>query len=51
MGSNGFSSALHALLPQVRERRAEIEQARRLPADLVGELTSTGLFALGVPKE
>lgn len=50
MGSNGFSSALHAVLPKVRERRAEIEASRRLPADLVADLAATGLFGLGVPK-
>jgi alkylation response protein AidB-like acyl-CoA dehydrogenase len=38
------------LLPRIRERRAEIEAARRLPQDLVDELTATGIYRLGVPK-
>jgi alkylation response protein AidB-like acyl-CoA dehydrogenase len=50
MDTNSFSNAIHALLPRIRERRAEIEEARRLPADLVGELAATGIFRLGVPK-
>ena len=50
MGTNGFSSAIHALLPRIRERRAEIEEARRLPRDLVDELAAAGVFRLGVPK-
>ncbi len=50
MTRNGFSSAIHDLLPRIRERRAEIEEARRLPADLVGDLTATGIFRVGVPR-
>jgi alkylation response protein AidB-like acyl-CoA dehydrogenase len=50
MGTNGFSSAIHALLPRIRERRAEIEDARRLPRDIVEGLAATGVFRLGVPK-
>lgn len=41
---------LEALLPAIRDRRAEIEQARRMPLDLVESLRRTGLFALGVPR-
>ncbi len=50
METNGFSNAIHALVPRIRERRTEIEEARRLPPDLVGELTATGVFRIGVPK-
>jgi alkylation response protein AidB-like acyl-CoA dehydrogenase len=50
MGTNGFSKALHGVLPRVRERRAEIEEARRLPLDLVNDLAATGIFRLGVPR-
>jgi alkylation response protein AidB-like acyl-CoA dehydrogenase len=50
MSTNGFSTAIHALLPRIRERRAQIEEARRLPPDLVGELTATGIFRMGVPR-
>jgi alkylation response protein AidB-like acyl-CoA dehydrogenase len=50
MGTNGFSTAIHELLPRIHTRREEIEQARRLPRDLVDDLAATGVFALGVPK-
>jgi alkylation response protein AidB-like acyl-CoA dehydrogenase len=50
MGSNGFSTAIHALLPRIRARREEIEVARQLPRDLVGELSATGIFRLGIPR-
>jgi alkylation response protein AidB-like acyl-CoA dehydrogenase len=45
-----FPSSIHALIPRVRERRREIEENRRLPADLVDELSATGIFRIGVPK-
>ena len=38
------------LLPAIRSRRQDIEQARRLPADVAASLQSTGIFALGVPR-
>jgi len=38
------------LLPTIRGRRDEIEQARRLPADLAAALRQTGIFSLGVPR-
>ncbi len=41
---------LDALLPSVRERRQEIEEARRIPADLADALHRTGVFSLPVPK-
>jgi indole-3-acetate monooxygenase len=41
---------IRAVLPRIRERRREIEQARSLPPDLVGELSATGIFRLGLPK-
>ena len=41
---------LAALAPEVRARRREIEEARRLPADLGEALRATGLFALAVPR-
>jgi alkylation response protein AidB-like acyl-CoA dehydrogenase len=50
MGSNGFSTAIHGLLPRIRERREEIEAARQLPRDLVDDLAATGIFGLGVPR-
>lgn len=50
MSGDGFSEAIHGLLPRIRERRAEIEEARQLPADLVRELTATGIFRMSIPK-
>src|SRR5262245_45574026 len=50
MTTNGFSTAIHELLPKIRERRGEIEEARRLPRDLVADLTATGVFRIGVPS-
>jgi alkylation response protein AidB-like acyl-CoA dehydrogenase len=41
---------IHALLPQIRGRREEIERARELPRDLVQELQSTGIFRMAVPR-
>jgi alkylation response protein AidB-like acyl-CoA dehydrogenase len=39
------------LLPTIRAKRQDIEQARRLPADLAAALCDTGIFSLGVPRE
>jgi indole-3-acetate monooxygenase len=50
MTTNGFPQRIRALLPKIRARREEIEAARRLPRDLVNELSATGIFKLGVPK-
>ncbi len=51
MESQGLlTRSLEELLPRIRERREEIERARRLPADLVDDLRRTGLFALEVPR-
>ena len=41
---------LRDLLPRIRQRREEIEQARQLPRDLVDELRRTRLFDLSVPR-
>lgn len=46
MDTNG----LRDLLPTIRERREEIEQARRMPRDLIEELRKTGIFSLTVPR-
>jgi alkylation response protein AidB-like acyl-CoA dehydrogenase len=45
------SKALHALLPRIKARRKEIEEARQLPQDLVDDLVATGIFRFGVPRE
>jgi indole-3-acetate monooxygenase len=43
-------TGLKSLLPSIRSRRQEIELARRLPRDLVDQLSRTGVFSLGVPR-
>jgi indole-3-acetate monooxygenase len=50
MNTQPVSDSVKALLPQIRARRQEIEEARRLPLDLVDELRKTRLFSLSVPK-
>lgn len=50
MQPNDVLNSIRSLLPAIRERRQEIEQARRMPRDLVDELRKTGMFALGVPR-
>ncbi len=40
-----------ALKPGIRARAAEIEKARRLPADLAATLSRAGLFRMGIPRE
>jgi alkylation response protein AidB-like acyl-CoA dehydrogenase len=39
-----------ALAPVLRERAVDIEQARRLPDDVVALLRDTGVFRMGVPR-
>jgi alkylation response protein AidB-like acyl-CoA dehydrogenase len=41
---------LRALTPSIAERAPEIEAARRLPPDLVSELTSIGLYRMLLPR-
>jgi alkylation response protein AidB-like acyl-CoA dehydrogenase len=41
---------LRALAPSIAERGAEIEAARRLPEDLVQQLTAIGLFRMLLPR-
>lgn len=49
MAIDQVNAAVQALLPRIRERREEIEEARRLPKDLVADLVAAGVFRLGVP--
>lgn len=49
MASTGVFERIDALLPRIRERREEIEKARKLPKELVGDLVSTGVFRMGIP--
>jgi alkylation response protein AidB-like acyl-CoA dehydrogenase len=50
MLDNSVSAGIQKLLPSIRQRRAEIEQARRLPRDLADELRGSGVFSLSVPR-
>jgi alkylation response protein AidB-like acyl-CoA dehydrogenase len=50
METNGVLKSIQDLLPGIRARREEIEQARRMPRDLAEELCKTGLFSLSVPS-
>jgi alkylation response protein AidB-like acyl-CoA dehydrogenase len=50
MHTANVSQQLTGLLPAIRTRRAEIEQARRMPRDLIDDLSKTGLFSLSVPR-
>ncbi|HSX98817.1 MAG TPA: acyl-CoA dehydrogenase family protein, partial [Streptomyces sp.] len=43
-------AASRALAPRLRERAVEIEQNRRLPADVVELIRSTGAFRMGFSK-
>ncbi len=49
MAGDGFATKLNELLPKIERRRDEIEQARRLPKDLVADMAATGLWKRGLP--
>jgi alkylation response protein AidB-like acyl-CoA dehydrogenase len=50
MSTVGISNSIQDLLPSIRSRREEIEQARCMPRDLVEDLGKTGIFSLSVPR-
>lgn len=50
MNTVSVSQGIQDVLPAIRERREEIEKARRMPRDLVDRIRRTGVFALGVPR-
>jgi alkylation response protein AidB-like acyl-CoA dehydrogenase len=50
MAATEVVERLRALLPEIRERRGEIEGERRLPRDLVDRLSQTGVFGLELPR-
>lgn len=50
METNDVVQRIGSLLPSIRARRSDIEQARRMPKDLVEELRKTGIFSLGIPR-
>ena len=47
--AEGVLRAVQDLTPTIAARAAEIEAARRVPADLLGELISTGCFRMLLP--
>jgi alkylation response protein AidB-like acyl-CoA dehydrogenase len=49
-GTDDILDNIQAVLPAIRERREEIERARRMPRDLVDALRETGVFSLAVPR-
>ena len=50
MTTTSVIDSIQNLLPTLRGRRQDIEQARRLPADVAASLRSTGIYSLGVPR-
>jgi alkylation response protein AidB-like acyl-CoA dehydrogenase len=50
MDTTSVMERVRGLLPGIRARRQEIEQARKLPGDLVDGLRATGVFSLTVPR-
>ncbi len=50
MDTQVVSDRITAILPTIRARREEIEQARRMPRDLVTEIGRTGVFRLAVAR-
>ena len=50
MDTNDLLRTIRKLLPAIRDRRQEIEQARCMPRDLIEELRKTGMFSLSVPR-
>ncbi len=50
MDTSDILQSIQNLLPAIRARREEIEQARRMPRDLIDELRKTGMFSMTVPR-
>jgi len=50
MEITGLVERIQGLLPAIRARREDIENARRLPRDLVDVLRETGIFSLEIPR-
>ncbi len=48
--SQGVLAAVGGLAPTIADRAAEIEAARRVPSDLLGELMATGCFRVLLPS-
>lgn len=49
-GADALLTAALALAPEIAERAAETEQARRLAPDLVARMASSGLFRQALPE-
>ena len=45
-----LQAALNALAPELADRAAEMDDARRLPADLAGKMAAAGAFRMMTPK-
>lgn len=50
MQTRTLTESLADVLPAVRARRHEVEQARQMPRELIDALRRTGIFALSVPR-
>ncbi len=50
MQTESILKSIQSVLPAIRARRQEIEQARRMPRDLVDTLRATRMFAMGAPR-
>jgi alkylation response protein AidB-like acyl-CoA dehydrogenase len=50
MTTDAILKSVGELLPAIRSRSPEIEQARRMPRDLVDQMRKTGVFTLTVPR-
>lgn len=50
MTTSSVLERVRALVPEVSKRAEEIEQARRLPLDLLDELREAGCFRMGLPR-
>lgn len=50
MDTKAILGNIQELLPAIRARREEVEQARRMPPDLMERLRKSGMFRLTVPR-
>src|SRR5688572_9381040 len=50
MQTSGVLESLGKVFSAIRERREEIEEARRMPLDIVQALSRAGVFGLSVPR-
>jgi alkylation response protein AidB-like acyl-CoA dehydrogenase len=50
MSTDAILASVRELLPTIRNKSAEIEQARRMPRDLVDQMRKTGVFGLTIPR-